>query len=34
MERLLDIDDLSEKLRVKKSTIYSWTSRKRIPHIK
>jgi excisionase family DNA binding protein len=34
MERLLDIDDLSDKLRVKKSTIYSWTSRKRIPHIK
>lgn len=34
MEKLLDIDDVSEMLGVTKATIYSWTSQNRIPHIK
>lgn len=34
MERLLDIRELSEMLGVTKSTIYSWTSRNKIPHVK
>lgn len=34
MEKLLDIVELSEMLGVTKSTIYSWTSRNKIPHIK
>lgn len=34
MEKLLSIDELSEILGVTKSTIYSWTSRNKIPHIK
>jgi len=34
MEKLLNIDELSEILGVTKSTIYSWTSQNKIPHIK
>ncbi len=34
MERLLDIDDVSEMLGVTKATIYSWTSQNKIPHVK
>lgn len=34
MERLLTIDDIAEKLQVKKSTIYALVHRNRIPHIK
>lgn len=34
MEKLLDIDDVSEMLGVTKATIYSWTSQNKIPHIK
>lgn len=34
MERLLNIDEVSEILGVTRATIYSWTSRNRIPHIK
>ena len=31
---LMDVGMVSEYLHVKKSTIYSWTSQKLIPHIK
>ncbi|GAN31562.1 MAG: DNA-binding protein [Candidatus Brocadia sp. AMX2] len=31
---LLDITDLSQLLKVKESTLYQWTSQKRIPFIK
>jgi excisionase family DNA binding protein len=34
IEKLLNIDELSEWLGIEKSTIYAWTSRKSIPHIK
>jgi excisionase family DNA binding protein len=34
MEKLLNIDELSEILGVTIATIYSWTSRNKIPHIK
>jgi excisionase family DNA binding protein len=34
MEKLLNVDELSEILGVTKATIYSWTSRNKIPHIK
>jgi excisionase family DNA binding protein len=34
MQRLLSIDDLSAMLGVAKATIYSWTSKNKIPHIK
>lgn len=34
MEKLLDINELSEILGVTKATIYSWTSQNKIPHIK
>lgn len=34
MEKLLSIDEVSEILGVTKATIYSWTSRNRIPHVK
>jgi len=34
MDNLLTIDELSEWLGVEKSTIYAWTSKKIIPHIK
>jgi excisionase family DNA binding protein len=34
MERLLDIDEVSEMLGVTKATIYSWTSKNKIPHVK
>jgi len=34
MEKLLDIDEISELLGVTKATIYSWTSQNKIPHIK
>jgi excisionase family DNA binding protein len=34
MEKLLSVDELSEILGVTKATIYSWTSRNKIPHIK
>ena len=34
MEKLLDIDDVSEMLGVTKATIYSWTSQNKIPHVK
>lgn len=34
MEKLLNIDELAEILGVAKTTIYSWTSRNKIPHIK
>jgi excisionase family DNA binding protein len=34
MEKLLSIDELSEILGVTKATIYSWTYRNKIPHIK
>ena len=34
MEKLLTIEELSEILGVKKATLYSWTSKKRIPYIK
>lgn len=34
MEKLLDIDEVSEMLGVTKATIYSWTSQNKIPHIK
>lgn len=34
MEQLLTIDDIAEKLQVKKSTIYSLVHKNRIPHIK
>lgn len=34
MERLLNIDNVSKMLGVTKATIYSWTSKNKIPHIK
>jgi excisionase family DNA binding protein len=34
VEKLLNINDLSEILGVTKATIYSWTSQNKIPHIK
>ncbi|MBI5641550.1 MAG: helix-turn-helix domain-containing protein [Nitrospirae bacterium] len=34
MEKLLDIDDVSEMLGVTKATIYAWTSQNKIPHVK
>jgi excisionase family DNA binding protein len=34
MEKLLSVDELSKFLGVTKATIYSWTSRNKIPHIK
>jgi len=34
MDKLIDIDELSEILGVTKATIYSWTSQNKIPHIK
>jgi len=34
MEKLLDIDELSQILGVKKSTVYNWISQNKIPHIK
>jgi excisionase family DNA binding protein len=34
MERLLDIGEVSEMLGVTKATIYSWTSKNKIPHVK
>jgi len=34
VEKLLTIEELSEILGVKKATLYSWTSKKRIPYIK
>ena len=34
MEKLLNIDEVAEILGVNKTTIYSWTSQNRIPHIK
>ena len=34
MNRLLTIDQLSELLQVKKSTIYQWTHEEFIPHVK
>ena len=34
MEKLLDIDEVTEILGVTRATIYSWTSRNKIPHIK
>jgi excisionase family DNA binding protein len=34
MERLLDIEKLSEMLGVKRATIYAWIYRKKIPFIK
>ena len=34
MEKLLTIEELSKILGIKKATIYSWTSKKRIPYIK
>ena len=34
MERLLNIDEVSKLLGVEVSTIYSWTSKKKIPFIR
>ena len=34
IDNLLTIDELSQWLGVEKSTIYAWTSKKLIPHIK
>ncbi|MGD0280931.1 MAG: helix-turn-helix domain-containing protein [Dissulfurispiraceae bacterium] len=34
MERLLSIDDVASLLGVEESTVYGWTHRKVIPHIK
>ena len=34
IEKLLSVDEVSEMLGVTKATIYSWTSRNKIPHIK
>ena len=34
IEKLLNIDELSEWLGIEKSTIYAWTSKQNIPHIK
>ncbi|MDA8171194.1 MAG: helix-turn-helix domain-containing protein [Nitrospiraceae bacterium] len=34
LEKLLNIDEVAEYLGVTKATIYSWTSQKKIPHIK
>ncbi len=34
MEKLLSIEELSEKLGIPITTIYSWTSKKKIPYIK
>ena len=34
MERLVSIEELSKILGVTKATIYSWTSKNKIPHIK
>jgi excisionase family DNA binding protein len=34
IEKLLDVDELSAWLGIEKSTIYAWTSKKNIPHIK
>lgn len=34
MEKLLNIDEVSKILGVTRATIYSWTSRNRIPHVK
>ncbi len=34
MDKLLSVDELSKFLGVTKATIYSWTSRNKIPHIK
>jgi len=34
MERLLTIDQVSELLQIKKSTLYSWTFTRKIPFVK
>ncbi|MEW6003208.1 MAG: helix-turn-helix domain-containing protein [Nitrospirota bacterium] len=34
MERLLDIEELSKMLGVKRATIYAWIYQHKIPHIK
>jgi excisionase family DNA binding protein len=34
VEKLLDIDDVKALLKVSKATIYAWTSKGIIPHIK
>ena len=34
MDRLLTIDEVSKLLQVKKSTLYSWVSTRRIPFLK
>ena len=34
VEKLLNVDELSEWLGIEKSTIYAWTSKNIIPHIK
>jgi excisionase family DNA binding protein len=32
--KLLDVSQLSEVINVKKKTIYDWTHKKQIPHVK
>jgi excisionase family DNA binding protein len=34
MDKLLSVDEVAEMLGVTKATIYSWTYRNKIPHIK
>jgi excisionase family DNA binding protein len=34
MEQLLDLDELSKKIKVKPQTIYDWVYHKRIPFVK
>ena len=34
LEKLMNIDEVAEYLGVTKTTIYSWTAQKKIPHIK
>lgn len=34
MEKLLGIEELSEMLGITKATIYSWTSKNKIPYVK
>jgi len=34
MDKILTIDELSEKLKIPKKTLYKWTKEKRIPCVK
>jgi len=34
MDKILTIDELSEKLKIPKKTLYKWTKEKRVPCVK